>query len=115
MAVLTWQNVNAPDLSGAAQAIGQNGQNIGGAFNDLAAGLGAFNQARQDRAVQGELIRHLNVVWELLPPLGHCVPGGGSFFASATCANPAPICTHPADMRMACTRPPSSKVTVFLP
>lgn len=50
MAVLTWQNVNAPDLSGAAQVIGQNGQNIGSAFNDLAAGLGAFNQARQDRA-----------------------------------------------------------------
>lgn len=50
MAVLTWQNVNAPDLSGAAQVIGRNGQNIGGAFNDLAAGLGAFNQARQDRA-----------------------------------------------------------------
>ena len=50
MAVLTWQNVNAPDLSGAAQVIGQNGQNIGGAFNDLAAGLGAFNQARTDRA-----------------------------------------------------------------
>ena len=50
MAVLTWQNVNAPDLSGAAQLIGQNGQNIGSAFNDLAAGLGAFNQARQDRA-----------------------------------------------------------------
>lgn len=50
MAVLTWQNVNAPDLSGASQVIGQNGQNIGGAFNDLAAGLGAFNQARQDRA-----------------------------------------------------------------
>lgn len=50
MAVLTWQNVNAPDLSGAAQVIGQNGQNIGGAFTDLAAGLGAFNQARQDRA-----------------------------------------------------------------
>lgn len=50
MAVLTWQNVNAPDLSGAAQVIGRNGQNIGSAFNDLAAGLGAFNQARQDRA-----------------------------------------------------------------
>ena len=50
MAVLTWQNVNAPDLSGASQIIGQNGQNIGSAFNDLAAGLGAFNQARQDRA-----------------------------------------------------------------
>lgn len=50
MAVLTWQNVNAPDLSGASKVIGQNGQNIGGAFNDLAAGLGAFNQARQDRA-----------------------------------------------------------------
>ena len=50
MAVLTWQNVNAPDLSGAAQVIGQNGQNIGSAFNDLAAGLGVFNQARQDRA-----------------------------------------------------------------
>ena len=49
MAVLTWQNVNAPDLSGASQVIGQNGQNIGSAFNDLAAGLGAFNQARQDR------------------------------------------------------------------
>lgn len=50
MAVLTWQNVNAPDLSGVAQVIGQNGQNIGSAFNDLAAGLEAFNQARQDRA-----------------------------------------------------------------
>ena len=50
MAVLTWRNVDAPNLAGAAQIIGQNGQNIGGAFNDLAAGLGAFNQARQDRA-----------------------------------------------------------------
>lgn len=50
MAVLTWQNVNAPDLSGVAQVIGQNGRNIGSAFNDLAAGLDAFNQARQDRA-----------------------------------------------------------------
>ena len=25
---------------------------------------------------------------------------------SATCADPAPICTHPADMRTACTSPP---------
>ena len=50
MAVLTWRNVDAPNLAGAAQVIGQNSQNIGGAFNDLAAGLGAFNQARTDRA-----------------------------------------------------------------
>lgn len=50
MAVLTWRNVDAPNLIGAAQVASQSGQNIGGAFNDLAAGLGAFNQARQDRA-----------------------------------------------------------------
>lgn len=50
MAVLTWRNVDAPSLAGAAQVVANNGQNIGGAFNDLAAGLGAFNQARTDRA-----------------------------------------------------------------
>lgn len=50
MAVLTWRNVDAPNLAGAAQVVANNGQNIGSAFNDLAAGLGAFNQARTDRA-----------------------------------------------------------------
>lgn len=50
MAVLTWRNVDAPNLAGAAQVVANNSQNIGSAFNDLAAGLGAFNQARTDRA-----------------------------------------------------------------
>ncbi|MFV0357753.1 MAG: hypothetical protein ACK5LG_22005 [Bacteroides thetaiotaomicron] len=47
---LTWRNVDAPNLSGAALAVGQATQGIGQAFNDIAAGIGQFGQAQQDRA-----------------------------------------------------------------
>lgn len=50
MAVLTWRNVDTPNLAGAAQVVGEAGRGMGTAFSDLAAGLGAFNQARTDRA-----------------------------------------------------------------
>lgn len=50
MTVLTWRNVDTPNLAGAAQVVGEAGRGMGTAFNDLAAGLGAFNQARTDRA-----------------------------------------------------------------
>lgn len=50
MAILTWRNVDAPNLSGSALAVAEASQGIGGAFNDLAAGLGQFGQAQTDRA-----------------------------------------------------------------
>lgn len=50
MAILTWRNVDAPNLSGSALAVAEASQGIGSAFNDLAAGLGQFGQAQTDRA-----------------------------------------------------------------
>lgn len=50
MAILTWRNVDAPNLSGSALALAEAGKSIGGAFGDFATGLGQFGQAQTDRA-----------------------------------------------------------------
>lgn len=50
MAILTWREVNAPNLAGAAEVVGNNGQRLSKAMFDMAAGLGQFGQAQTDHA-----------------------------------------------------------------
>ena len=50
MAILTWREVNAPNLAGAAEVVGNNGQRFSKAMFDMAAGLGQFGQAQTDHA-----------------------------------------------------------------
>ena len=50
MSILTWREVNAPNLAGAAKVVGNNGQRLSQALFDMAAGLGQFGQAQTDRA-----------------------------------------------------------------
>lgn len=50
MAALTWRDVSAPNLAGAAEVVGNNGQRMSQALFDMAAGLGQFGQAQTDRA-----------------------------------------------------------------
>jgi len=50
MAALTWRDVNAPNLAGAAEVVGNNSQRMSQALFDMAAGLGQFGQAQTDRA-----------------------------------------------------------------
>lgn len=50
MAILTWRDVNAPNLTGAAEVVGNNSQRFSKAMFDMAAGLGQFGQAQTDHA-----------------------------------------------------------------
>lgn len=50
MSVLTWRNVDSPNLSGSALAVGQATRGLGSSFNDFANAIGQFGQAQTDRA-----------------------------------------------------------------
>lgn len=50
MAILTWRNADAPNLAGAAQVIGENGERLSRSLFDMATGLGQFGQAQTERA-----------------------------------------------------------------
>ena len=50
MSILTWRNVDAPNLAGSAEIVGRAGERFSQSMSDLANGLGQFGQAQTDRA-----------------------------------------------------------------